>query len=299
MTKLKTTKGLPIRSAYSNRSKTVVSAANYYRRLLAHARDHRTRARAEEAEALRKVRVVMVQAQASEPPTDLGAIARMLDVRSIRTLPLPMHGRIMRDADGITVEISESLHPKDQRFALAHELCHLILDDRAMRESPLGLAQRPASRSLHSIRERLCDVGAAEVLAPTDWLVRDFSDAGEVGVTKAVDAATTADVHVDLIVRRLRGLGLWDGTAVWLRLENGRCFPHKAFPEWDESMLARVSVCPETTTIVAACLSKRASYKGPMSFEILGQPENYLGQCVPTADDEVLALLSSAYAPSR
>lgn len=263
------------------------------------ARSRRTAAGAEAAEALRRVRVVMIRAQSAEPPTDLDAIARTLGIRSIRQVPLPMHGRIVRDANEIDVEIRENLHPTDQRFALAHELCHVVLEGKAARDLPLGVVQRPASRSLHAVRERLCDLGAAEMLVPTDWLLKAFSGAGGFGVSDAVDAATLADVRIDLIVRRLRELGLWNGTALWLRVENGRCFPCKAFPEWDESMLARARVYPETASVIAGCVRTRSLYEGPIRLEIIGQHEDYQGQCVPTADNEVLALLSALPVPLR
>jgi len=58
-----------------------------------------------------------------------------------------------------------------QRFSIAHELCHLLIW-RAVPEDERGALQDPA---LHDELERLCDLGAAEILMPTAEFSQDLT----------------------------------------------------------------------------------------------------------------------------
>jgi hypothetical protein len=214
----------------------------------------------------------------------------MLGVTSVNYVPLPMQGRLMAEPQGVVVEISARLSSEDRRFALAHELSHLVLNDIASGSQRVDSSMDSFA---YSTRERLCDVGATEMLMPTDWLETLFPVSGKSLGVKAVRAAEQAKVKVEAVVERVMELGLWEGTALWLRLNEGHCIPYKSMPFWDDSVLARVSLLDGMEAAVTECIRRNALYAGPMTLEILGQREAYVGECVPIGQGRALAVLTT------
>jgi hypothetical protein len=90
------------------------------------------------------------------PPTDLDALGQKLDVREIRYESFPGSGELYKDRKGYRIVCSSDQPQARQRFTVAHELAHVILD-RTGRNAP---------RAGESV-ERLCDTLATECLMPT------------------------------------------------------------------------------------------------------------------------------------
>ena len=90
------------------------------------------------------------------PPTDLEDIARKIGVREISYESFPGSGELHKKKSGYRIVCSSDQPHSRQRFTVAHELAHVILE-RTGRNAP---------RTGRSV-ERVCDMLAAECLMPT------------------------------------------------------------------------------------------------------------------------------------
>ena len=130
------------------RTKTTVSAA-----------ERRIRALAPEAltldEAVKQAVAEIMQGVAC-PPTDLEAIGRKVGIQKISYERFPGSGELHKEKDGYRIVCSSDQPRARQRFTVAHELAHVILE-RTGRNAPR------AGKSV----ERVCDMLAAECLMPT------------------------------------------------------------------------------------------------------------------------------------
>ena len=107
------------------------------------------------ADAVREVVAELVQGVTC-PPTDLSEVANRMDVREISYESFPGSGELHKDGDGYRIICSVDQPRSRQRFTIAHELAHVILE-RTGRNAP---------RAGDSV-ERVCDMVAAECLMPT------------------------------------------------------------------------------------------------------------------------------------
>jgi len=90
------------------------------------------------------------------PPTDLAALGQKINVREIAYESFPGSGELQKVKGGYRIVCSSDQPRSRQRFTIAHELAHVILD-RTGRNAP---------RNGKDV-ERLCDILATECLMPT------------------------------------------------------------------------------------------------------------------------------------
>ena len=90
------------------------------------------------------------------PPTDLVEVGRKVGVREISYESFPGSGELYKENSEYRIVCSSDQPRSRQRFTVAHELAHVILD-RTGRNAP---------RRGNSV-ERVCDMLAAEFLMPT------------------------------------------------------------------------------------------------------------------------------------
>ncbi len=90
------------------------------------------------------------------PPTDLAALGRKIDVQEIAYESFPGSGELHKFKGGYRIVCSSDQPRSRQRFTVAHELAHVILD-RTGRNAP---------KSGDDV-ERICDILATECLMPT------------------------------------------------------------------------------------------------------------------------------------
>ncbi len=90
------------------------------------------------------------------PPTNLADVASRVGVREISYESFPGSGELHKERDGYRIVCSVDQPHSRQRFTIAHELAHVILE-RTGRNAP---------RIGDSV-ERVCDMLAAECLMPT------------------------------------------------------------------------------------------------------------------------------------
>jgi hypothetical protein len=98
------------------------------------------------------------------PPTDLGAVAKRLDV-SISYERISGSGELRRVARGLQVICNATLPVTRSRFTIAHELGHALLE-----RSGRGKHQRGRTT------ERFCDMVATELLMPGDVFRQDLRE---------------------------------------------------------------------------------------------------------------------------
>ena len=90
------------------------------------------------------------------PPTDIEAIGRKVGVQKVSYEKFPGSGELHKEKDGYRIVCSSDQPRARQRFTVAHEIAHVILE-RTGRNAP---------RAGNSV-ERVCDMLAAECLMPT------------------------------------------------------------------------------------------------------------------------------------
>ena len=90
------------------------------------------------------------------PPTDLLDLGRKIGVKEVSYESFPGSGELHKERDGYRIICSSDQSRSRQRFTVAHELAHVILE----------CTGRNAPRAGSSV-ERVCDMIAAECLMPT------------------------------------------------------------------------------------------------------------------------------------
>jgi IrrE N-terminal-like domain len=117
-------------------------------------------------------------------------------------------------ANGFRVLLRAGVLETRTRFTLAHEICHSFFYELA---SEIKFQEHYTDDQ----EERLCNIGAAELLMPTDDICRDANCKSESLFTLSSLAALYA-VSLDVMITRLRTLRHWScDLSVWRRLTSG------------------------------------------------------------------------------
>lgn len=163
------------------------------------------------AEVLRQLGVPL------QPPVDLRLVAERLKVSRIEYRELLEDGRVDREGQTVVITIRSDAPHQRQRFTLAHELAHVILDSG---EVDSFSARR--SKEQFSVEETLCDALAGGLLMPREWVDARYENAG-VGMGAMFDLARLADVSLSAALVRLREVCGWQASLLhWRRSANGR-----------------------------------------------------------------------------
>lgn len=130
-------------------------------------------------------------------PTDVHTLARAVGIARVRTVPLPMQGRLIRDTCGVVAELNVELPSRKQRFVLAHEIAHMLV---ARDIASLGSTSIYGSTSTprpYQYVERLCDFGAREILIPENALLKELRrEPFSLNVIRKVAAEADCDPEV-------------------------------------------------------------------------------------------------------
>lgn len=273
-----------------------MSQANYYRSLLRASAERRSPKRAMQGEIRRRVARTLAAIRFKDPPTDLEAVARYLEVEAIRITTLSMRGRLIFENGGdVVIEINNALPALGQRQVLAHELAHLLLEpDRLTKSATLGRTVRvePTWR-FHKLEER-CEETAAELLIPTDWLLAHQPAT----LSQAAKQAIDANVELELFVKRLVDLSIWPGDRLWWISETA---PHRlvrSYPSWDDDFLARVSIKPRTQELIASALRSSDHETGRIWAVVEDESVDYPAEALRLSDGCVLVRVRSGGAPN-
>jgi Zn-dependent peptidase ImmA (M78 family) len=118
-------------------------------------------------------------------------------------------------ADGFQIVLDGSARGSRSRFTLAHELCHTFFYEYAPEIKFLP-------HTIDSEEERLCNLGAAELLMPAT-LVRRAVKEKPACLKTLDDLASLFHVSLEAMVLRLIQLKLWQvELSSWIRLTNGK-----------------------------------------------------------------------------
>jgi IrrE N-terminal-like domain len=130
---------------------------------------------------------------------------------------------------GFRVAIKPFASAARQRFTLAHEICHTFFY-----EFVPELKYQPMAAD--NGEERLCNLGAAELLVPKDLLTTE-EDVNFPSLSSLERLATRYRVSLEVMLVRLSSLRLWSCSVLhWYRLSNGDFSLDKtygaSFREW-------------------------------------------------------------------
>ena len=137
----------------------------------------------------------------------LESITRQLDVAQIVMEPLPFDGGVYEVDGRRLIKLNSLALPVRQKFTLAHEIGHLIL------ERTLKAATACAS---DEHLERACDILAAELLMPAAETRALAKEVGNQSPEKLGMIANRFAVSLKTAAQRLHDLGLWKmGIGMW------------------------------------------------------------------------------------
>lgn len=153
------------------------------------------------------------------PPCDVEAVAHALGI-GIARRSMPQTGRLIAGERGWTIEVSADEPLVRQRFTIAHELAHWLLQNPG-ENTNLAARLSEAWRS----EERMCDTVAGALLLPSAWLLTEFSFAQRVEhhSLATIDAVARAGkVSLAATIVRLRDVFGWRQTLLHWTHECGQ-----------------------------------------------------------------------------
>lgn len=163
-----------------------------------------TRPGATDAELITELTGRMLEELGLTPAVDPAIVASFRDVVRIEEADIDWSGHITRTPGGLVITVNAA-HPRPrQRFTALHEVVHTLLPGFSMRTQyrcQPGVAEsqvHPGDPDL----ERLCDIGAAELLFPRAAFLDDLT--GRPATSALVrDLATRYDASLEATVRRI------------------------------------------------------------------------------------------------
>ncbi|OGX18104.1 MAG: hypothetical protein A3K83_00205 [Omnitrophica WOR_2 bacterium RBG_13_44_8b] len=129
-----------------------------------------------------RVKKILLLANISAPPIDEKAIAKSQGL-DIICYPFPeeISAVLIKDKELLAIGVNQNHHPNRQRFSIAHELGHFLLnhDDSLFIElSDLDFIQR--DEDLNKTFEQEANRFASELLMPIDMIKKDFKKQNDV-----------------------------------------------------------------------------------------------------------------------
>jgi hypothetical protein len=183
--------------------------------------------RQHEQEALRRVRAAASATRLVSPPVTvegLERLARRLDVDQVAYVPLAEDGRLRLSGARVIVEVKSDLSEFEQRFTLAHELAHRVIETSRMDQALLtGRANRDASQEEEASLEALCDLLAGELLLPEEWVLRHVDH--ETPTIAAIRVAEDLGYPIEFVISRIFELRIWGGWSLTWRVDADRAVP--------------------------------------------------------------------------
>jgi hypothetical protein len=253
-------------------------------------RDHR-----ENREIAEKIDTALSRVGFIEPPTDLDELAVSLGVVRVNVLPLANRGRTLKVPGGFAIEVDEALPECEQRFVIAHELAHLILEEEQLLLAPrLGDRTRGPQRRSHSVMEKQCDKAAGEILLPRRWVIREF-EGTKPNLAAVKDVAGLSGCSLRLVALRLRDSDAWPTAQfVWWKKCGERLSAIDSIPERDEHLLVSLELPASPDSLVELALRTRKLAVGSEAIRYWEGAVEYRSEAMPVDGDRVVSLLWSS-----
>jgi IrrE N-terminal-like domain len=163
----------------------------------------------------RKVDYILEKTKQTSPPVDLLSVARFQSVRVIEFRPMLLEGSMDVASGGFKIYLgANSFHSMEtdddpdltnlkprQRFALAHEIIHTFFYDTST-DPPLLMKKLPKL----PILERLCQLGASQLLLPERLLAQEFKVDKTLSPRRVVELAEKYCTSTEVLIRRIDSL---------------------------------------------------------------------------------------------
>lgn len=263
----------------------------YFEAIAEKAQERRSKRKANEAEVLRRIRRVKIAAGVDLPPTDLNKLARHIGISDIRNVPLAMKGRLILKDNSFKIEINNNLSDFEKRYTVAHELAHLIVEEKSLNEhSFIRKNGKEQSSRPYLLTENLCDLGAEEILLPCKWLQNRIRDQGpSLEIIEQISKEISCDLS--FVAIQLIKLGLWHCKLLWCEKIENKLYVTKAFPRTDEAFLAFIDPFDLETSLPGNSLINKRFMEGHLRIKSGDEDYLYRAQCIPVDGKEVLSML--------
>lgn len=156
-----------------------------------------------------------------EPPFDPRVLASFRRVQDIRPRLMSSAARLVPEGDKLFIDVNQDHSRGKRNFSIDHEVTHTLLptySGNAVDDADTGrFTAGPEA-------ERLCDLGAANLLLDTRWLLPIALQAGP-SMNTVFLAATTFDASLQASAFRLAEIGPWSCAFVvweWRHKKGGR-----------------------------------------------------------------------------
>jgi Zn-dependent peptidase ImmA (M78 family) len=230
------------------------------------------------------------------PPFDVLKVAASMGA-AVYHVPLESNGRVLIKGDQAIVFLNTHAQPEEQRFTLCHELAHVFF----RRAAESVLADRPDrlravnewGNSEH--QERLCDIGAAELLTPLAHFRAACRETNARGIILGEHLAERFQCSLTVALRRLVKLGCRVIVTEWsLRERPGSTV--KLRTDWSLSPLGRTIYVPIHKPTnhgpVADALHADDAQSARMVVEIRGlRRGSYIVQAKQVAEGRVVSVV--------
>jgi hypothetical protein len=147
-----------------------------------------------------------------QPPIDPVSFADLCGVLGIERRPMVPEGVLTPVQGGFRIFLQSNFDHRPgvmlrQRFTIAHELVHTFYYDLNG-----GVPKRKKGAPRGHTLERLCHIGASQILVPGGLLRREVKTKGKEASAKSIlDLAGMFSVSTEVMVRRLHELDLFAG----------------------------------------------------------------------------------------
>lgn len=153
-----------------------------------------------------KATALLSRAGFAKPPVDVEECARAAGIAMVMRSDLGVGSRddtsavLMQRGEVLTALINARQSPARQRFSLAHEIGHWVLERTPSSSELAPIASR--SRRYNEL-ERICDYFAASLLMPRRWMQQFVAEGRTAG-----ELAKLFDVSMPAMSARMRELDL-------------------------------------------------------------------------------------------
>lgn len=146
-----------------------------------------------------------------EMPLDLVTLASVLGIKKSDDAPLysPDAELAPDGAGGVEMRLNPDQPETRQRFSIGHEITHTFFPDHSTHVWTRSESRHRDLSDPDDYLEMLCDVGAAELVFPRRWFVRDARDvdtaagilslAGRYKASREATVRRYAELHVDAV----------------------------------------------------------------------------------------------------
>jgi len=259
----------------------------YFEKLVQSTLEGRSSKLKREAEAQRLIEREVVRCGLITPPINFDKLANHLSAE-IQYIPLSIRGQILVDHHSIVIQVSSRLNSFERRKTLAHELCHLILEQERLL---MHKGSRVKTQYDHprQVIERLCDQGSAELLCPSQWL-QDSLRGVSLSLQLLTELAERIRCPTEFVFSRLKDLGLSEARLLRFRRGESSFRVVGSVPEADEGFLAQIDLLAPSEHLLARSFAEGA-IQGQIHLRTPDGTFHYNSECLPLGNNEILTLL--------